>query len=324
MQRVNKTMNIGSMLTYLRTKGKEYRDKAINTLVWLRLGNNKAIVLNVWLIHRNKMMRPTNIGDDLNWVIMRYLQDKEVICYRYSFLSIFHPVNYMCIGSIVDTLTNNHSIIWGSGAMYGDKNRPFIPPKKVLAVRGPRTREYLLEKGVECPNVYGDPAILLPLIYPISKIKKYKMGFIPHMVDLKERNVQRFIEDNKNDICLIDIHNYYKWEDVVELINECEFVASSSLHGIIIADAYNIPNIWITLSNRVKGNGFKFYDYFEGCGRKVEKPLDLSNKAISFAELKERVSLYEAPQSKSVKMLLDTCPFLSEKRRLEFQSKGYM
>ena len=316
-------MSLSSLLHYISEKLLIFTDKIINTIEWLVKGR-RGIVLNVWLRHRGVMMRPTNLGDDLNWIIVNYLSGKDIISFRYSFLSLFRPINYMCIGSIVDTLTDKKSIIWGSGAMFGETNEQIIEPYRVFAVRGPKTRSFLQLKGIKCPEVYGDPAILMPLVYPCKKKKRYKMGIIPHMIDLRERNVIELINNHKDKVQLIDIKNYIKWDSVIDQINECEFIVSSSLHGIILSDAYGIPNIWIKLSCKVKGDGYKFYDYFEGCGRKISSPVDLSNKPIDLNLLEKIVMSYECPPINNVKQLLDSCPFLSVERRFELKQKGFM
>ena len=93
------------------------------------------------------------------------------------------------IGSIIESLANKESIIWGSGAMYGGEKVLYEKPKKVLAVRGPLTRKYLLSQGVDCPEVYGDPALLLPKIYNPLIEKKYKLGVIPHNIDFENEHL---------------------------------------------------------------------------------------------------------------------------------------
>ena len=48
----------------------------------------------------------------------------------------------------------------------------------------------------------------------------------------------------------------------ISQLTECEFILSSSLHGLIMADSFGIPNQWMVLSDKVEGKNFKFYDYY--------------------------------------------------------------
>ena len=285
-------------------------ERTLNTIDWVLGSSNDFIILNVWLRHKHREYFKANWGDDLNEIVVSFLSERKVISYMWSFVSFFRPKNYMCIGSIVDTKTNRESIIWGSGAMYGDENIRIKKPYEVCAVRGPRTRRYLIDQGINCPEIYGDPAIFLPFIYKREKLKKYKLGIIPHYIDYNLGNVQEFVAGN-SDVAIINMKNYERWQDVVDLICSCEFIASSSLHGIIISDSYNVPNIWIRLSNMVKGGDFKFLDYLEGCGRNVNSsPLDFSGKEINYALIIERMKEYKKPEY-NLGELLRVCHFVS-------------
>lgn len=53
---------------------------------------------------------------------------------------------------------------------------------------------------------------------------------------------------------------------VYEQIGSCEYVLSSSLHGLIISDSFGIPNLHIKVTNNMRGDGFKFEDYYSGFG----------------------------------------------------------
>ena len=43
-------------------------------------------------------------------------------------------------------------------------------------------------------------------------------------------------------------------------------VLSSSLHGLVAADSFGVPNRHIVLSHKPKGDGFKFDDYYSAYG----------------------------------------------------------
>ncbi|MGY0627456.1 MAG: polysaccharide pyruvyl transferase family protein, partial [Paraglaciecola chathamensis] len=71
----------------------------------------------------------------------------------------------LSIGSVLHFAENN-DVLWGTGRngkVREDIHR--FEKLDVRAVRGPLTREYLISKGIECPEVYGDPAILTPHFY---------------------------------------------------------------------------------------------------------------------------------------------------------------
>lgn len=285
-------------------------DKIVNTLIWVFTPKSKIIVVNGFIKHRGDKIRPTNFGDDLNYVLVKALSRKRVVSYRYSYISWFKPDNYMCIGSIVDYLANSNSIIWGGGAI-GFKNKKGIKPKCIYAVRGTKTRDYYLEMGINCPEIYGDPALLLPLIYNSSRSKRYKIGIIPHIVDLNNKFVSKFKKEMGKECVVIDLKNYRNWRDVVDCIKDCEIIASSSLHGLILSDAYNIPNVWIKLSNNIIGNDFKFYDYFSGCSRDDTIWIDYRNHEIKYDELLSSSKRWK-PINYDKDKLLASCPFLSK------------
>lgn len=242
-----------------------------------KLKNNDQVYLS-YDDHRD------NFGDILNPIIANFYGSKEVVriskrnCHKYE--------HYFMIGSILQRCTK-HSIIWGSGILTSDSEFK-EKPKKVLAVRGPLTRKKLLDMGVDCPEVYGDPALLLPELYPgKDPIKKYKLGIVPHFRDKNNAWLKKYFSQNPA-IKIVDIQNKNPLK-VVDDILECEKIISSSLHGVIVGDAYNIPSVWVELSDRVEGKGFKFQDYFKSVGRTVEVPFQLSE----FETLDEILSVFK-------------------------------
>ena len=147
-------------------------------------------------------------------------------------------------------MTTCNTIIWGSGVVYPHKPISAIP-KKVLAVRGPLTRNYLLERGIECPKVYGDPALLFPKFYiPKNKNRRYKVGIIPHFRDQNNTILDAF--KGENGVLMIDVKKIHPWHLFIDQIVQCENILTSSLHGLIIADTYEVPNLWIELDGGEK------------------------------------------------------------------------
>ena len=197
-----------------------------------------------------------NFGDALNTPLVEYLSGKEVLpsknISRFLF-NIFSFKNYAVIGSILQWIKND-SEVWGAGFITA--NERVIVPLKVHAVRGPRTRQIYLNNNIHWPEIYGDPALLFPLIYNPNKKKKYKFGVIPHYYDYKNPWIE--LMSKRDDVVIIDLMVRKDYKKVIDQMLECEKILSSSLHGVIISDAYKLPNRQIQLSDKVIGSEFNF------------------------------------------------------------------
>ncbi len=162
---------------------------------------------------------------------------------------------YFTTGSILHHIkVPNVAVVWGSGIISGDTR--FSAPREITAVRGPITRQRCIDLGYDCPEVFGDPGILMPLHYRSSVRPGSWIGVVPHMVDHEIANeLFRGVEDVKViNVC----------QDVEAFVDElcaCEKIISSSLHGIILAHAYGLPAIRAIMSERIKGDGVKYEDY---------------------------------------------------------------
>lgn len=201
-----------------------------------------------------------NWGDTVNPYLFEKITGKKVVSSNiiYNFLN---KTEVLGVGSIISGDLSNYAI-WGSGIMW--ENIKINKPKEVLALRGLKTLKKIQEVGGNC-DVFGDPVLLFPEIFSSQNIeKKYKYGIVPHFKDKNKIGVQKIANLNDPEIKIIDIQSGIE-EFVIDILN-CENILSSSLHGLILAEAYGIPTCRLIFSEEMKGGDFKFFDYYSGVG----------------------------------------------------------
>lgn len=248
-------------------------------------------------------LKIANWGDDINYWLLSEISTNKIISYDWSiFARLFHRPYVMGIGSILTMFNIDNSIIWGSGILLPD--RPFRgKPKEVRAVRGPLTRQKLIESGIDCPEIYGDPALLLPLYYKPKVEKKYKLGIIQQY-----KRVDNPLLDsirNDADVLVIRIGQYVSWLDIVDEVCMCETIISSSLHGLIISEAYKIPNVWTYIDGDDPGDFFKYHDFFLSLG-KDRQPMCVY-EPITRESIECRMQEWK-PSQIDLTPLLESCP----------------
>ena len=297
-----------------------------------------------WYVLHGKF---NNFGDELNPYIISKLSGKEVrrvpiIGNRYIRLikGIYHTLkgiipfkDYILIlksikiksflvstGSIISWGSGKNSHIWGAGII--NKNAQ-IKQSKFLAVRGKYTLKRIDELGLKHYDVqYGDPAILLPLIFKEKIKKKFSIGIIPHYIHFEE--VSQIVQNKKLDSEILVINLLDNVENVIRMILQCEKIISTSLHGLIVPHSYKIPALWVKLSqNELAGDNIKFYDYFSSVDIPEYHRIDLTDKVeLLSQELLEEIFIkcknYSKPKniSKVQSNLLKCTPF---KLKSEFE-----
>ena len=249
-----------------------------------------------------------NWGDDINYWFLPKIFGKNLVDYKKT-----GGLNYSMIGSIVNLYIDKNTVVWGSGVQV--ERELMETPKKVCAVRGPLTRRYLLERGIKCPEIYGDPSLLLPYYYYPDKKKKFKIGLIPHWSSLNSPIVKK-LEKNK-DVLIIKMKDYNKWTDVIDEILSCKYILSESLHGLIMAEAYNVPNVWVDITLKNKYD-IKYHDFFLSTGLDREKPMKI-DKNFTIDKALEKLSKYKKGKMPDLKALIDACPI--EIKNEEFKKR---
>ena len=165
-----------------------------------------------------------------------------------------------CIYSIGSIISNVRSggHIWGCGLLSKRHiPTPFPDDITIHAVRGPLTRKALLAAGVSVPEVYGDPVLLMPYLYREKKHPKTEIGIICHYNDVPYLGDIRGTQSYR----IIDIQSGFR--SVLDEVFDCEAIISSSLHGLILAEAYGKPAAWLQIDKgkHLAGRDFKFKDY---------------------------------------------------------------
>lgn len=195
-----------------------------------------------------------NLGDYLSKVVVSHFMPETKNNKKGKKRTLY------AIGSILGFRCQD-AVVWGSGILSNHPSyKKYISASKldIRAVRGPKTRQILLGYGKNCPEIYGDPAILMPLIYkPKDTRKKHKYSLVLHY----EHN--KFSIPQNEDIEILDIKTT-DYQQFIDKIVQSEVVISSSLHGVILAETYGVPAILLLKKEAIF---FKFEDWYNSTGR---------------------------------------------------------
>lgn len=195
-----------------------------------------------------------NFGDWLSPLLVSTLSGREVIHAKPQ------ECDLVAIGSVLQRIKNhwwNRQLhIWGSGFISAQE--PVKSRHEYHAVRGKETARLLPEANIKA---LGDPGLLVDRLLPhyATVPKKYSVGLIPHYKDLANPAVHDFLHRIPRSTIINILSDT---QDFLHDVAACDFVVSSSLHGLVVADAFRIPNAWIELSDAVRGARFKFHDYY--------------------------------------------------------------
>ena len=164
----------------------------------------------------------------------------------------------LAVGSILH-FAKSGDVVWGAGrnGRISDAAHT-VEGIDVRAVRGPRTREWLLGRGVNCPEVFGDPALLLPMLRPdlveLSQQPRRGVTFVSHMDDPPQSALPGIEMMSPRD----DV------EMILRALVQSELVIATSLHPVIVAEAFGVPARSIVNQSEPE---FKFADYYLSTGR---------------------------------------------------------
>lgn len=170
------------------------------------------------------------------------------------------------IGSMIQVVKRTHKVaraegeklcVWGTGLLNPIFGHDFLENVELALVRGPITAALLkLEM-----NRFGDPGLLIHAALPFEGTRQDRIGVVPHYTLMDDPELLAFVA---SDPAYLLIDPREDAADVCLQIASCEHVFASSLHGLIIADAYGVANTWI----EPKGQSWlKYLDYAASVGR---------------------------------------------------------
>lgn len=220
------------------------------------------------------------------------------------------------VGSLLNHIDAPGHSVWGTGLIEpltkADVRRLISrEPATIAAVRGVKTRGELIGKlGWDVPEIYGDPALLLPKFYtPSSMSLPNEIAFCPHYAHLE--GVPTNHDHGYN---FVDIS--HTPSSVIDTIANSRICISSSLNGIIIAQAYGVPWVWLRAAdNALVGDKFKFFDFFSGIGIDEIESHDVALKDFKNLDIKSIARHSKLPKSNfDSEKLLNSFPFNFDNR----------
>jgi autotransporter strand-loop-strand O-heptosyltransferase len=269
--------------------------------------NMDKMIMKLKSYFNHNIISSKNWGDIISHEIIEKLSGKEfplenLMHFDENAIIPFKDGKLLCAGSTMRFSMEN-DYVWGAGCIKELEVGEGV--KKIYAVRGPLTRNELLNVGRDCPEIYGDPGLLFPLIYNPDITPKYEYGIIPHFIDFEDSDVVellKYLESIGFKIINITAGLY----EFIDELKQVKNVISSSLHGIIAADAYGIPNARIKLTNDITGGDFKYYDYLMSVKR-TPKPTEIMNLK-NFKSLFKKLS-FEVGDTSIKNDLLENAPW---------------
>ena len=275
-----------------------------------------------------------NLGDELAPYLVEKLSGKKVKRIELKQVWKEDPGEiFIVVGSIIHYVSNSiysqknqHSeldikiVNWGCGLMFG-KN-PGQLKLTNLAVRGPLTRKALTRFGHFVGDGLGDPGFLMPKFYNPSDSPSFDIGIIPHIYDYETRETEVspllmseqkmwVDEETKLKIRRLDVREG-NIEDFVDQLKSCRRILSASLHGLVLAEAYNIPHgfIWFSSTKRF-GTPFKYKDFYASINVDDRPPLFVSHN-MSISDILRQIKFVD-PKKFDCNSLLNSCPFLDQR-----------
>ena len=202
-----------------------------------------------------------NFGDALGPIVVHAMSGRMLR--KQPFVS--EETRLCAIGTIAQNFSGGTVRIWGSGldpisqGLNVDEDGYHLPPHtrfRVAACRGRHTRQVFADRGVNSPEVFGDAGWFANRIWPehAQQEKVFDVGVVLHLTEWVDRrpgaalkpelsryNIPADLAGRVTFINPIAERSIDGVGEVVRRIGQCRRILSTSLHGIVVAEALGIP-----------------------------------------------------------------------------------
>lgn len=238
----------------------------LNAYWWSPLREVKSAIVELqhnrvawWHLLKFSGGNVTNFGDALNRVVIEALFGEPP---KWSSLS---KCDLVCIGSVLNSYVSRGSaaLVLGSGVrnpkLFDSAEGPLIPADKCVSVRGVLSRDAL---RLPQDTPLGEPGLLISRIIAKSTPQdEYpRVGLLPHFSEFGDRASRAQMREARLKGYEILYPNASPRELARE-ISSLDLLVTSSLHGLVFANAYGVPAQLVSFASRNTENPFKFNDY---------------------------------------------------------------
>lgn len=234
-------------------------------------------------IRTHYYLRIPNVGDAINPDLISALSGRPTV-----WTGDLSEPHLLATGSILGFATPS-SLVWGSGVLHARTNVDNVEGANIRALRGPLSASVVRNAGIQIDDVpLGDPGFLALLGVRRSSEPEYELGIVPHYVDRENASLQGLAAAGAH---VLNVH-----EEPVAFLRQmakCAAIASTSLHGLIFAEALGIPNLWLKVSNEIAGDDFKFADWFATTEQPQSAPYVLDDSQ-TLEQLARHAELHES------------------------------
>ncbi len=180
----------------------------------------------------------------------------------------------LAVGSVT-FMANRFSTLWGSGVLNRQVGLLELGAGQIRALRGRHSAEVMGARGIRVPDVpLGDPGIFaadLLRLEGLAPRRRSRVVVVPHHGSLRHPAYAAMA--SHEDVAVVDTLDN-DW-GLLQDIAGADIVVSESLRGLIYAESFAKPSVWIS-TNEDPNWTFKFHDWFSTTLNPQRRPAPLA------------------------------------------------